>query len=107
VTPVVDSVNQAMNNGKLLRITDERSVYILENEDGSYVSETGLIRYRNIGPSFDTRMIQESYTDFDIKTQSLHVLDEAGKSKWHIPAVWLDTLSMKILELQELTKDLK
>ena len=91
-----------MNSGKLLRISDERSVYILQNEDGSYVSEQGLIRYRNIGASFDKSFINESFVDVDTKKQVLHVLDEAGKSKWFIPLVWLDTITMKILELQEM-----
>jgi hypothetical protein len=89
-----------MNSGKLLRITDDRSIYIHENEDGSYIDEQAIIKYRNIGASFELAQVMEAYTMVD-PNQSVHILDDAGKSKFHFPAIWLDTQMMKILELQE------
>ena len=91
-----------MKSGKLLRISDERSIYIHENEDdGSYINKQEIIRYRNIGASFEIAQVNEAYVMVDAN-QSIHILDDAGKSKFHFPAIWLDTNMMKILELQEL-----
>ena len=42
-----------MKSGKLLRITDDRSIYIHQNEDGSYIDDKAIIHYRNIGASFE------------------------------------------------------
>jgi hypothetical protein len=90
-----------MNNGKLLRISDERSIFIHENEDGSYINSESLIKYRNIGTAFEIAQVNEAFIMVD-NNQSIHILDDAGKSKFHFPAVWLDTITMKIIELQEL-----
>jgi hypothetical protein len=91
----------SMNSGKLLKISDERSIYILENEDGSYINKQELIRYRNIGASFEIAQIEEAFTMID-PNQTIHILDNSGKSKFHFPLVWLDTITMKVIELQEL-----
>ena len=90
-----------MNSGKLLRISNERSIYILQNDDESYISKDNVIRYRNIGEGFEIKMINESHTNVDPKGL-IHVLDQAGNSKFHFPAIWLDTNTMKIIELQQL-----
>ncbi|MDD5649121.1 MAG: hypothetical protein PHF86_01700 [Candidatus Nanoarchaeia archaeon] len=87
-----------MKSGKLLRISEERSIYILQNEDGTYIDSNNVIKYRNL---FDIGIINESFVNLDANG-SVHVLDEAGNSKFYFPSIWLDTLSMKILELQEL-----
>lgn len=84
-----------MNHGKLLRITDDWSVYVLENEDGSYLTEEGVIRYKNVGESFDYRITHESYVLVDEKGV-LFVLDAVGKSKFHFPAIWLNTDQMRV-----------
>lgn len=84
-----------MNHGKLLRITDDWSVYVLENEDGGYLSTEGVIRYKNIGASFDYRVTHESYTSVTAQGV-LEVLDAVGKSKFHFPAVWLNTEQMRV-----------
>jgi hypothetical protein len=89
-----------MNHGKLLRITDDWSVYVLENEDGSYLNTEGVIRYKNVGKDFDYRVTHESYVAVDEKGV-LSVLDASGKSKFHFPLDWLDTDGMKIRGLVE------
>ena len=89
-----------MQSGKLLRITDDRSIYIHENEDGSYIDDKSIIYYRNIGASFEIAQVMEAYTMVD-PNQSVHILDDAGKSKFHFPSIWLDTQMMKIIDLQE------
>lgn len=87
-----------MNRGKSLRITDDWSVYVLENEDGSYLTQEGVIRYKNVGASFDYRVTHESYVAVGEKGV-LSVLDASGKSKFHFPAVWLDTDQMRTMGL--------
>lgn len=89
-----------MNSGKLLKISEERSVFILQNEDGEYLTKEGVIKYRNIGESFELKMINESHTAIDPKGQ-IHVLDQSGNSKFHFPVIWLDTNTMKLIELQQ------
>lgn len=89
-----------MSSGKLLRISDERSIFIIQNEDESYINKDNLIRYRNIGPTFELVIINESYTNLD-STQQLHILDNSGNSKFHFPVIWLDTTHMKLIALQE------
>lgn len=84
-----------MNNSKLLRITDDWSVYILENSDGSYLAPDGQIRYKNVGKSFDTRLTHEAFTN-TTAGGILEVLDAVGKSKFHFPLMWLDTDQMRI-----------
>jgi len=86
-------------SGKLLRISDQRSIYIIMNDDGSYVKDN-IIRYLNIGANFEKKIINES--NFYIDNGMLHVVDAVGNSKFHFPAIWIDTISMKIFELQEL-----
>ena len=88
-----------MNSGKLLKISDERSIFIIQNEDSSYITKEGVISYRNIGESFEVKMLNESYTNIDSKG-NLHVLDASGNSKFYFPIIWLDTNTMKLIELQ-------
>jgi hypothetical protein len=88
-----------MNSGKLLKISDERSIFIIQNEDESYITKENVISYRNIGESFETKMINECYTNIDAKG-NIHVLDAIGNSKFYFPAIWLDTNTMKLIELQ-------
>lgn len=97
-----------MKSGKLLRISEERSIYIIQNADESYIDENTIIKYRNVGNSFDIHQINESYVSFDDKG-NIHVLDNVGNSKFYFPNVWLYTDEMKIMELIEkgLIKNLK
>lgn len=89
-----------MNSGKMLKISNERTIYILENENGEYIDENMLIRYRNIGANFEIKLINESSCSIE-PNGMLNVLDNAGKSKFHFPAVWLDTNRMKLQTLVE------
>jgi hypothetical protein len=95
-----DTIIRIMNSGKLLKISDERSIFIIQNEDDSYIAKDNTISYKNIGESFDIRIINESYVNIDAKNNA-HVLDASGNSKFHFPLMWLDTLSMKLYELQD------
>jgi hypothetical protein len=87
-----------MNHGKLLRITDDWSVYVLENEDGLYLNEYGIIRYKNVGKSFDYRITHESNASVN-EEGMLFVFDMTGKPKFHFPAVWLNTSQMRTMGL--------
>lgn len=87
-------------SGKLIRISDNLSMYILENEDGSYISPEGTIRYKNIGNNFDIHFIQEHNCTIDEKGM-VQILDEVGKSMMYFPAMWLDTDQMKVMGLVE------
>jgi hypothetical protein len=89
-----------MKSGKLLKISDERSIYIIQNEDESYIDKNNSIRYRNIGVSFDIHQINDSFVNIDNKG-NMHVLDAVGNSKFYFPSVWLDTDMMAVYELQE------
>ena len=88
-------------SGKLLKITDDRSIYIIQNEDGSYIDSEYQIRYRNLGESFEMKLIQESYVSIDQEKGMVNVLDGVGKSKFHFPLIWLDTDYMKYVRLVE------
>lgn len=88
-------------SGKLLKITEDRSIYILQNEDGSYIDSDYQIRYRNLGESFEMKLVQESYVNVDQEKGTVNVLDAAGKSKFHLPMIWLDTDYMKYVRLIE------
>lgn len=89
-----------MNSGKLLKITDERYIFIIENEEGEYVSKDMQIRYRNIGSNYEIAIINESPVRLNSKG-NVEVLDAVGNPKFNFPAVWLDTDKMKILGLAE------
>jgi hypothetical protein len=89
-----------MQAGKLLRISDFRSIYIFENLEGGYIAQDGSIQYRNIGSSFNISEIHTAYTQ--IEEETIHVLDPSGNSKFYFSKIWLDTIFMKMLELQEL-----
>lgn len=83
-----------MKAGKLLRITDERSIYIIENEDGSLISSEGIMRYRNIG-AFAIEVINEDQVTVDEKGSA----DVGGI--FHFPLQWLNTDGMSIQRLVE------
>lgn len=85
-------------SGKLIRISDNLSMYILENEDGSYVSQEGIIRYKNIGANFNIHFIQEHNCSIDEKGM-VNILDEVGNAMMHFPAMWLNTDEMKVMGL--------
>lgn len=87
-------------SGKLIRISENLSMYILENEDGSYISQDGIIRYKNIGTNFNIHFIQEHNCHIDEKGM-VQILDEVGKSMMFFPAIWLDTDQMKVMGLVE------
>ena len=84
-----------MKAGKLLRITDERSIYIIENEDGSLMSPEGIMRYRNIG-AFAIEVINEDQVTVDEKGSA----DVGGM--FHFPVMWLDSDRMAINRLVEI-----
>jgi len=75
-------------------------MYILENEDGSYITQEGVIRYKNIGTNFNIHFIQEHNCAIDEKGM-INILDELSKPMMHFPAAWLDTDQMKIRGLVE------
>lgn len=85
--------------GKLLKISDQRSIYIIQNEDESYIDKDFFIKYRNIGPSFEIKMIEEA--KIEREKGMILVLDTQGKPKFHFPEVWLDVDYMRIHELAE------
>lgn len=87
-------------SGKLIRISGDLSMYILENEDGSYITQEGVIRYKNIGANFNIHFIQEHNCTIDEKGM-VQILDEVGNSMMHFPAVWLNTDEMKVMGLVE------
>jgi len=87
-------------HGKLLRINSDRSIFIVENEDGSYISEEGEIKYKNIGKNFDMRLVNSAFVNIDSKGM-VNVLDAVGNSVFFFPGIWLDTNQMKILGLVE------
>lgn len=86
-----------MKSGKLLKISNERSIYIIQNEDESYITQDMLIRYRNIGENFDKVFINESYCS--IEQGMVNVLDNVGNPKFHFPLIWLDTNAMMLQSL--------
>ena len=86
--------------GKLIRISENLSIYILENEDGSYLTTEGVIRYRNIGSNFEQKFEQEHNCNLDVDGM-LSILDEIGNAMMHFPAIWLDTDQMKLVRLAE------
>src|SRR5574344_2705953 len=88
-------------SGKLFKITEDRSIYIIQNEDGTYINSEYQIRYRNLGESFEKAIVQESFVSIDKEKGMVNVLDEVGKPKFHFPMVWLDTDYMKYLSLVE------
>lgn len=84
-----------MKSGKLLKLSDERSVYIIQNEDESYIDKDDVIRYRNIGEAYNQSLIEEGHirvTDQGI----VEVVGETGKSIWFFPLIWLDTDRMRV-----------
>jgi len=83
-----------MKAGKLLRITDERSIYIIENEDGSLISPEGVMRYRNIG-AFAIEVINED----QVTVNDQGIADIGGI--FHFPIMWLDSDQMTIKRLVE------
>ena len=85
-----------MKAGKLLRISDERSIYIIENEDGSLISPEGIMRYRNIGAGFAIEQIAEDVVTVDEKGS----VDVGGI--FHFPVMWLDSDRMAINRLVEI-----
>lgn len=88
-----------MKSGKLLKISNERSIYIIQNEDESYITQDMLIRYRNIGENFKKALINESYCS--LENGMINVLDATSKPKFHFPLIWLDTDAMKLQSLIE------
>ena len=89
-----------MKSGKLLKISNERSIYIIQNEDESYINEEMLIRYRNIGENFDKALILESFCFIDDKGM-LNITNNVGDSIVHFPIIWLDTNRMMLQSLIE------
>jgi len=88
-----------MKSGKLLKISNERSIYIIQNEDESYINNEMLIRYRNIGDNFEKVIVNESYCS--IEQGIVSVLDVTSKPKFHFPLIWLDTNAMMLQSLIE------
>ena len=84
-----------MKAGKLLRISDDRSIYIIENEDGSLISPEGIMRYRNIGAGFAIEVINQDQVMVDEKGMA----DVGGI--FHFPVQWLNTDGMSIQRLVE------
>lgn len=86
-----------MKSGKLLKISNERSIYIIQNEDESYITQDMLIRYRNIGEKYEKALIVESICY--IEDGMLHITNNVGNSIIQFPIVWLDTDRMMLQSL--------
>jgi hypothetical protein len=90
-----------MNSGKLIKLNDSRSIYLLYNNDNdSYFFDDNIIKFRNIGKDFDVAIVNENY--YQIKNDTLHVLDAASNPIFYFPIIWLNQIQMKINELFEL-----
>ena len=84
-----------MKSGKLLKLSDDRSVYIIQNEDDSYIDADDVIRYRNIGSAYNQSLIEERHIRITDKGM-IEVVGETGKSIWFFPLAWLDTDRMRV-----------
>ena len=84
-----------MKSGKLLKLADDRSVYIIQNEDDSYIDKDDVIRYRNIGGAYNQSLIEERHIRITDKG-TIEVVGETGKSIWFFPLAWLDTDRMRV-----------
>ncbi|MFA5934996.1 MAG: hypothetical protein WC827_03875 [Candidatus Paceibacterota bacterium] len=74
-------------SGKYLKITDDWSIYVLENENGTYISNEGIIKYKNIGKDFDIRITFEDF--ITIEQGVVKVLNAVGNPKFHFPLAWI------------------
>ena len=84
-----------MKSGKLIRLSDDRSVYIIQDEDDSYIDKDDLIRYRNIGSAYNQSLVEERHTRVTDKG-IVEVVGQTGKSIWFFPLIWLDTDRMRV-----------
>lgn len=88
-----------MKSGKLLHISDSRSIYLHEFGEGEYISPDMEIAYRNVGKDYNLSFVQED--PVALSSGQISVLDATGKTKFHFPEAWLDTDYMKLQGLIE------
>jgi hypothetical protein len=91
-----------MPNGKLIKLKEDYSIYILEAETGDYITNN-TIRYKNLGKGYNKSKVEENQVV--IENNILFILEE-NKPIISFPVIWLDTTQMKFLELQELMKEI-
>lgn len=77
-----------ISSSKYLKIEDDWSIYVLENENGTYISNNNTIRYKNVGKSFDIRITFEDF--ISIEQGVIKVLNAVGNPKFHFPLIWLN-----------------
>lgn len=89
-----------MASGKMLRISENRSIYILEDEFGNYISNEMEISYKNVGKDYDVHFIQTHPIRINEKNM-IEILDNVGNPMFFFPSIWLNTDQMKIMSLIE------
>ena len=86
--------------GKLIRISDTLSIFILENEEGEYITEQGVIRFKNLRENLQVSAEQVGNCVID-EQGVISIMDESNTPWVHFPAVWLNTDQMKLISLVE------
>jgi hypothetical protein len=89
-----------MREGKMLRITNELTVFIVANKDGSLIDGKNRIRYRTLGKGLNQSTINQSSVRV-VNESIIEVLDNKQKPMFGFPLLWLDTDAMKIQGLVE------
>jgi len=86
-----------MEKINFIPISKERTLAILE------IGEE-MIKYRNLGQNYDTKLIHEDY--YVIQDSMIHILNVSGDSKVHFPSEWLDPINgmIKILKENQIIK---
>lgn len=85
--------------GKLLPITNDRQIYIEEQDNGEFIKDNKIF-YRNIGKDFDVRHLIEA--NVNVTEKEIEILGNEGTVLVHFPTVWLDVTTMRIIELQQM-----
>jgi hypothetical protein len=83
---------------KLLPITHERSICLEEYENGTLVKD-GMVKYRNVGKGFDYRHLIDA--NINITDKDVEILGSEGTVLTHFPKIWMDVITMRIIELQQ------
>jgi hypothetical protein len=89
-----------MKEGKMLRLADDLTIFIIANEDGLLISKENQMRYRMLGGGCDKSTITQSDVRV-VKESKVEVLDNNQKPMFWFPLLWLDTDGMKIQGLVE------
>lgn len=87
--------------GKLIKIEDDRSVYIIADDKDQFIRKDSTIHYKNVGKDFNLAVLHENNVRILNKGEKIEVLNKNGKTDFFFPGAWLDTTNGKIMELQE------